>query len=244
MLARLLGGGTDVVGRRAPSSSRTRSPTSPPTRSPRALPVLPHPEVHDYWCARRPTTNAGWPACAGSRPVLDDALGRTVTPMSDSTPTAPRRSRTCSPSAVRRSLRRPHLAVSPDGQRIAFVVATIDLGENTTRAACGSAGRTATRLRSPPAPTTATRCGRPTAAFSPSPRARREGEGGHAARDADRRPWRGAHAGHDARGLRRRDVVTRRQVVRLHLPHPRRALRGQGRELAAAAKDRDVLHAG
>ncbi len=73
--------------------------------------------------------------------------------------------------------------------------------------------------------------------------ARREGEGGDPPRDAGRRPGRGAHAGLDARGLHRADVVARRQADRLHQPHPRQALRRQGRELAAAPQDRDVLHA-
>ena len=61
-------------------------------------------------------------------------------------------------------------AVSPDGQRIAFVVATIDLAENTTTTRVWLAGPTATRRRSPPAPTTPARCGRRTAAGWPSAR--------------------------------------------------------------------------
>ena len=106
----------------------------------------------------------------------------------------------------RRSGRRPAApAVSPDGQRIAFVVATIDLDENTHHdAGSGSPGRTATRRRSRPARTTPTRRGRPTAASWPSLAAWREGEGGDAARPADRRPRRGAHGRDDARRPRRR----------------------------------------
>ena len=135
-------------------------------------------------------------------------------------------------------------AVSPDGQRIAFVVATIDLDENTTtsRVWLTGAGRRAGaghgRAQRRPTGLVAGRA---------LPRlhvqARREGEGGDAARDAGRRPRRGAHAGLDARGLHPADVVARRQADRLHQPHPRQALRRQGRELAAAAQDRDVLHA-
>ena len=46
-------------------------------------------------------------------------------------------------------------ASRPTGGRIAFVVATIDLDENTTSTRVWLAGRTATRRRSPPGRTTA-----------------------------------------------------------------------------------------
>ena len=134
-------------------------------------------------------------------------------------------------------------AVSPDGQRIAFVVATIDLTENTTRTRVWLAGP-----EGDPAPITAgpERRAAGVVARRTLPRvhveAGREGEGGDAARDADHRAGRGAHRGDAAGGIHRTEVVARRQAHRVHQPHPRSPLRGQGRELAGTAQDRDVLH--
>ena len=154
-----------------------------------------------------------------------------------------RRSPTCCASCTTIAPGSPRPAVSPDGQRIAFVVATIDLDENTTtsRVWLDGPGRRSGaghgRAQRRPAGLVARR-----AVPRLHVQAWREGQGGDAARHAGRRTRRGAHARVDARGLRPTDVVAGRQADRLHQPHPRQALRRQGRELAAAAQDRDVLH--
>ena len=55
---------------------------------------------------------------------------------------------------------------------------------------------------------------------------------------ADHRLGRGAHRLHDARRPRRAHLVSRRPVDRLHEPHPRQAVRGEGRVVAGAAQGR------
>ena len=133
-------------------------------------------------------------------------------------------------------------AVAPDGHRIAFVVSTIDLKENTTRTRVWLAGP------GDPAPLTAGPVdGQPE--WSPDGRwlafTSRRGEkdkettlhvmpivGPGEVRTVATLP-------EVVTNLR---VVARRQAPGVHQPHPRRPLRGQGRELAAAAQDRDLLH--
>ena len=89
---------------------------------------------------------------------------------------------------------------SPDGGRIAFVVATIDLEENTT-----TDPRVAGRPDGDPAPAHRRSRRRPAGVVAGRALARvhvasrREGQGDDAARHADRRPGRGAHGGDDAR---------------------------------------------
>ena len=86
-------------------------------------------------------------------------------------------------------------AVAPDGRRIAFVVSTIDLeGEHDTHPRVAGRPR-----RSRPAHRRARRRPAGVVARRALPglhvAARREGQGDHAARDADRRTGRGAHGG-------------------------------------------------
>ena len=60
----------------------------------------------------------------------------------------------------------------------------------------------------------------------------------HAPRAAHLGPRRAAHDRHPAGRVQRRALVAGRRVARVHQPHPRRALRRQGRVVAGAAQDR------
>ena len=134
-------------------------------------------------------------------------------------------------------------AVSPDGQAIAFVVSTIDLGENITRSRVWLAG-----AAGEPAPVTnGPHDERP--AWSPDGRwlafASRRGEKEHESTlhvlPVDG-PGEVRTIATMPDGIGELVVVSGREVARLHQPHPRPTVRGEGRALAGATEDRDVLH--
>ena len=137
-----------------------------------------------------------------------------------------------------RSDARVSRSVSPDGAQVACVVTTFDLDENTTRSR-DLARRCA---RHAPGRTMASPDGRPTGSWLAFTSRRGEEKGDttlHVLPIDGPGEIRTVCTMPD--GIDSSRLVARRRHDRLHQPHPRRALRGQGRELAGAAQDRALL---